>query len=201
MPMIGPDREETRELARRRLEDRRARMRERQSPPRRKIARFDASALVEVASRTAERLGPKGLAALGAAFAAILALAVLAARGCSASYEPDSAPSPAPEPSVAPAPEPEPDPVDEAALAAILGGDLAASLVQAAESGGDEAWIAAHPEAFAVDGEAVQRKLLKLAAEEPLAVPFVRSFPDLYPAETADPCDAPAQGEVPRLYQ
>ncbi len=36
-----------------------------------------------------------------------------------------------------------------------------------------------------MDGDAVQRKLLKLAAVEPEAVPFVRTFPDAYPAESA----------------
>ena len=93
------------------------------------------------------------------------------------------------------------DPIDEAKLKAVLGDDLAAQLVQAASASDDAAWIAAHPDAYAVDGEAVQRKLLKLAAVEPEAVPFVRTFPDAYPAESALGTDDPASGEVPRLYQ
>ena len=91
--------------------------------------------------------------------------------------------------------------VDLEALKAVLGDDLAAQLVQAASASDDAAWIAAHPDAYAVDGEAVQRKLLKLAAVEPEAVAFVRTFPDAYPAESALGTDDPASGEVPRLYQ
>ena len=97
--------------------------------------------------------------------------------------------------------QPQRDPVDEAKLKAVLGDDLAAQLVQAASASDDAAWIAAHPDAYAVDGEAVQRKLLKLAAVEPEAVAFVRTFPDAYPAESALGTDDPASGEVPRLYQ
>ncbi|MFR3090600.1 MAG: hypothetical protein ACLTMP_01670 [Eggerthella lenta] len=74
-------------------------------------------------------------------------------------------------------------------------------LVQAASASDDAAWIAAHPDAYAMDGDAVQYKLLKLAAVEPEAVPFVRTFPDAYPAESALGTDDPASGEVPRLYQ
>ena len=62
-------------------------------------------------------------------------------------------------------------------------------------------YFAAHPDAYAMDGDAVQYKLLKLAAVEPEAVPFVRTFPDAYPAESALGTDDPASGEVPRLYQ
>ena len=47
----------------------------------------------------------------------------------------------------------------------------------------------------------MQYKLLKLAATEPEAVPFVRLFPDPYPAEEAGSCDEARKGEVPRLYQ
>ena len=90
---------------------------------------------------------------------------------------------------------------DEAKLKAVLGDDLAAQLVQAASASDDAAWIAAHPDAYAMDGDAVQYKLLKLAAVEPEAVPFVRTFPDAYPAESALGTDDPASGEVPRLYQ
>ena len=86
-------------------------------------------------------------------------------------------------------------------VALVAGDDLAAQLVQAASASDDAAWIAAHPDAYAVDGEAVQRKLLKLAAVEPEAVAFVRTFPDAYPAESALGTDDPASGEVPRLYQ
>lgn len=202
MSALDPDRDEARERARRRLEARRARMRGQVRPQRSNGAREGASALARAAAAAVGRLGPKGLAAAGGALiVALVLIVVLVVRGCSGSPESVSAPAPEGEQPVEPTVEPEPEPADEAALAAILGDELAASLVQASEAGGDVAWIAAHPEAFAVDGEAVQRKLLKLAAEEPQAVPFVRSFPDRYPADAAEPCDAPAQGEVPRLYQ
>lgn len=47
----------------------------------------------------------------------------------------------------------------------------------------------------------MQYKLLKLAATEPEAVPFVRGFPDAYPADAAEATGDPAAGEVPRFYQ
>ena len=45
------------------------------------------------------------------------------------------------------------------------------------------------------------RLQLKLAAAEPEARSFVRTFPDAYPAESALGTDDPEPGQVPRLYQ
>lgn len=93
--------------------------------------------------------------------------------------------------------------IDEAALQDILGAELTAKLITAAADNDDAAWIAAHPEAYAGDGDSVQFKLLRLAANEPNAVSFVRAFPELYPADTAadDRAGESAGRRTPRLYQ
>ena len=155
-----------------------------------------------IASQIVGRLGPKGLAIVGAMVLVLILLVVLLSR-CAAAPEPE-APAPTESEPAQVQPEVEPEiqaPINEAALVSLLGDDLAASLVQAAATNEDTAWIAAHPDAYAVDGEDVQRKLLKLSAVEPEAVPFVRGFPDAYPTETAAPSDTPSAGTVPRLYQ
>ena len=156
-------------------------------------------ALSEAATNLVRAVGPKRLAIAAAAVALIVAL-VMGVRGCMAAGGAEHAPTQADQAPVEQQ-QPQRDPVDEAALVSILGEDLAAQLVLAAETSDDAAWIAAHPDAFAMDGDAVQYKLLKLAAVEPEAVPFVRTFPDAYPAESALGTDDPASGEVPRLYQ
>ncbi|WP_302396325.1 C39 family peptidase [Eggerthella sinensis] len=139
------------------------------------------------------------LAAAAAAALLLVVLIVSAIRGCVAGAPAEPAPAASDE---APATQQVArDPIDEAALSSVLGDDLTASLLAAAESSDDAAWIAAHPDAYAVDGEAVQYKLLKLAATEPEAIPFVRGFPDAYPADAAEATGDPAAGEVPRFYQ
>lgn len=154
-------------------------------------------AIGQAASSVVRALGPKRLA-IGLAIVFLAVLAAAGVRSCASCAAERSEPAPEP---VSEAQQPPEDPVDQAALSAILGDDLTAQLVKAAETSDDAAWIAAHPQAFAVDGEAVQYKLLKLAATEPEAVPFVRLFPDSYPAEEAGSCDEARKGEVPRLYQ
>lgn len=155
-------------------------------------------ALSEAATNLVRAVGLKRIAIAVAAIALVVAL-VAGVRGCMAagaaapaSDEADQAPVQQ---------QAQRDPIDEDELKAVLGDELAAQLVQAAETSDDVAWIAAHPDAYAGDGEAVQQKLLKLAAVEPEAVSFVRTFPDAYPAESALGTDDPASGEVPRLYQ
>lgn len=228
--MAGSNRDdEARERARRRLEERQARMRgevpadrdarethESISSGRLRSSRpgtgnrhaWDAHgseavfALSETAMNLVRAIGFKRLAIGIAALVLVVAL-VMSVRGCmsagAASPEPEA---PVPVENAPDAVQPEPqDPIDEATLASLLGDDVAASLVQAASTNADAAWIAAHPEAYAMDGEDVQRKLLKLAAVEPEAVPFVRGVPDAYPADAGQACDVPAAGKVPRLYQ
>ena len=130
--------------------------------------------------------------------AASLSLAACAAPGHTEGQPPESlGPSPA-EQGGAPA-EPVPD---QALLATLMGdADLASRLVSAAEADEDVRWIATHPDALGADGASTQRKLLSLAATEPAAVPFVRGFPDRYPAATGEPGDGPDAGQVPHLYQ
>ncbi|MEG0758682.1 MAG: C39 family peptidase [Raoultibacter sp.] len=83
-----------------------------------------------------------------------------------------------------------------------INADLATALEAAAVNNADIAWIANHAEDYAMDGEAVQTKLLELAVNEPEAVSFVRDFIDRYPAATAEPfTDSVTQGTVPRTYQ
>ena len=130
--------------------------------------------------------------------AASLSLAACAAPGQTEGQPPESlGPSPA-EQGGAPA-EPVPD---QALLATLMGdADLASRLVSAAEADEDVRWIATHPDALGADGASTQRKLLSLAATEPAAVPFVRGFPERYPAEAGVPGDGPEAGQVPHLYQ
>lgn len=83
-----------------------------------------------------------------------------------------------------------------------LDADLASSLEAAAAKSEDVAWIANHAADYAVDGDMVQYKLLKLAVEEPEAVAFVKGFPESYPADAATPYEGELQANaVPRLYQ
>lgn len=155
-------------------------------------------ALSEAATNLVRAVGLKRFAIAVAAIAIVVAL-VAGVRGCMAAGAAAPAPDEADQAPVQQ--QAQRDPIDEDELKAVLGDELAAQLVQAAETSDDVAWIAAHPDAYAGDGEAVQHKLLKLAAVEPEAVPFVRTFPDAYPAESALGTDDPASGEVPRLYQ
>lgn len=216
--------DEARERARRRLEERQARMRgeargagaapagpsvsERRranrgrpkSPRETKANGSGISLAFSDAIMNAVRvIGPQRLG-IGAAVLVAVAILFFGIRGCMVSSVPEPAPAEANQAPVE-QPQQERDPVDEAALSSILGDDLTVQLLQAAQTSDDAAWVAAHPDAYAVDGDAVQYKLLKLAATEPEAVPFVRAFPDDYPAESALGTDEPTAGEVPRLYQ
>ena len=72
---------------------------------------------------------------------------------------------------------------DSALLSSLMGADEASKLVQEAQDDPDRAWIASHPEELAMDGDTVQGKLLRLAADEVEAVPYVRDFPQRYPGD------------------
>ena len=96
-------------------------------------------------------------------------------------------------------------------LKAILGNETAALLIKRAESDMDAAWIAAHPDAYEKFGAELQEKLLKLAADDPLAIPFVRGFPKKAYADGPN-LKAPAMDKkihvkgipktrIPHLYQ
>lgn len=137
------------------------------------------------------------LIVIGMAVIVVLAIFV-AARSC--------APAPEPEPSEEEVAELAPSDlelIDEEHLRYILGPELSQKLVESAQDNEDLAWIAAHPEAFEMDGASVQHKLLKLATKEPEAVSFIRTFPEVYPN------DEPEEGttgesdgrRAPKLYQ
>jgi len=94
--------------------------------------------------------------------------------------------------------------INRSALTKILDEEVADKLINRATTSDEAKWIAEHPDKYAMDGENVQRKLLKLAADEPAAQTYVRNFPDKYPMQT------PASGQVktvttganvPRFYQ
>jgi len=94
--------------------------------------------------------------------------------------------------------------IDEAALVNILDTEYANQLITQAESNNDAHWIASHPDEYLEDGTIVRYKMLRLAAKEPEAIPFVRDWPTKYCADepdyNEDHTDEASNG-VPRLYQ
>lgn len=93
----------------------------------------------------------------------------------------------------------------QSTLVNLIGSEEAANLLDAASSNEDVYWIASHPDSFLADGDAVQAKLLKLAANEPEAASFVRNWPDEYPQDApsgdASTPSADSGTSIPRLYQ
>ena len=76
--------------------------------------------------------------------------------------------------------------IDEAALVNILDTEYANQLITQAESNNDAHWIASHPDEYLEDGTIVRYKMLRLAAKEPEAIPFVRDWPTKYCADEPD---------------
>ncbi len=138
---------------------------------------------------------------IGAVLLILVVATILVVRGCS---DPESS-------SAASAPAASATPVAEESQVDIetyrdqvfswLEDDYAEALMTAAETDADAAWIVSHIDCYAVDGSSVQYKLLKLAATEPQARPFVRNWPDCYPSDQAGSCSSGWDGRVPRLYQ
>lgn len=101
--------------------------------------------------------------------------------------------------------------IDEDLVKQTLGDEQGAALLATAQTNEDAAWVAANIDnaAYAQDGDAVQAKILKLAAKEPEACTFVRSFAEKYPADEQDLSATPvaSSGEesagaaAPKLYQ
>lgn len=98
------------------------------------------------------------------------------------------------------------------ALVSLLGEEEAAKLIAQAKTNPDALWIAAHPDEYAFDGIEIQYKILKLAADEPASIPYVREFPAKYPAndalddkslamDVASPSDSVPTTSIPHLYQ
>lgn len=76
------------------------------------------------------------------------------------------------------------------------------ALAERAQTNEDALWVAQHAAEYAFQGDYVQRKMLRLAANEPDALDFVRHVFDKYPAPSASPWDGTVvYGEVPHLYQ
>lgn len=74
----------------------------------------------------------------------------------------------------------------QGALVTLLGDETSAKLLAKAKTNVDALWIAAHPAEFALDGVEVQYKIMKLAADEPESLVYVRNFPNMYPMEKVD---------------
>lgn len=98
------------------------------------------------------------------------------------------------------------------ALVALLGEEEAAKLISQAKTNPEALWIASHPDEYAFDGIEVQYKILKLAADEPAAISYVREFPVKYPMadavndrdlamDVASPSSAVKTTPIPHLYQ
>lgn len=90
------------------------------------------------------------------------------------------------------------DAPDRKVLRKLLGKETAVLLLERAAEDEDAAWIAAHPDAYKKFGTELQAKLLKLAADDPLAIPFVRDYPKRAYADGPD-YSAPAMDEVVRV--
>ena len=98
------------------------------------------------------------------------------------------------------------------ALVSLLGEEETAKLIAQAKTNPDALWIAAHPDEYAFDGIEIQYKILKLAADEPASIQYVREFPAKYPAsdasddkslamDVASPSSTVPTTFVPHLYQ
>ena len=98
------------------------------------------------------------------------------------------------------------------ALVSLLGEETTAKLIAQAKTNPDALWIAAHPDEYAFDGIEVQYKILKLAADEPASIPYVRGFPAKYPMndavddkslamDVASPSGNVPTTSIPHLYQ
>ncbi len=100
----------------------------------------------------------------------------------------------------------------QSALSTLLGDETSAKLLAQAKTNVDALWIAAHAGAYAAEGLEVQHKVLKLAADEPAAIDYVREYPTSYPAaavnedksiamSTASPSSSVPDTDIPHLYQ
>lgn len=99
----------------------------------------------------------------------------------------------------------DPQPMQEQADFSRLPASLDVSVVQGLVAQADDARVVSivnNAQLYAASGEAEQAKLLKLAAEEPLALDYLANLPARYPESSAAPYDdSVTKGEIPRLYQ
>lgn len=98
------------------------------------------------------------------------------------------------------------------ALVTLLGEDDADKLFAQAKTDADAQWIVTHVDQYEFEGIEVQYKILKLAANDAAAIPYVRHFPEKYPMDgedadkaiamdSASPSDSVPSTSVPHLYQ
>lgn len=154
-----------------------------------------------------DSFGVRGLIIAIAGIAVIIILLAGLVR-CATTPAEEPAPEPTPEEQTTPnedQPE-QPETIDtsginETELVNLMGQSAADALVAEAQNNADAAWIASHPNSYAMDGNVVQQKILTLAANESEALPFVRNFPEKYPQDTGEAVDsAPAKGTIPTYY-
>lgn len=181
---MGSEDDERRRQARERLEARMERSRASGSRTPNRAGRAEAARVrpgarnegpAATGALPGARLPWKIVVAALAAVAAIVLLLAFAIPSCAGDARP-SAESSAAESSGASV-EAEPD---TAALADIIGQEEADKLVAQAQTSDDARWIAANLDAFTFEAPEVQAKVLKLAADDPLALSFVRNFPEQY---------------------
>ncbi|MDO4503210.1 MAG: C39 family peptidase [Coriobacteriia bacterium] len=91
--------------------------------------------------------------------------------------------------------------IDQALLSDYLSEDEQTEFMKAAQTNDDIAWIGAHIRDYDTFGYEIQAKLLKLAVAEPMAVDFVRHYPERAGSTDAQPCDPVEEGTVPALHQ
>lgn len=92
--------------------------------------------------------------------------------------------------------------VTQALKAAGIDGTVAQAAGKLSESDSRFAQIAQNIDAYRKDGAAVQKKLVKLAVDDPEAIDFVVNWPDSYPQKTGAAYDGTVKkGQIPQLYQ
>lgn len=101
---------------------------------------------------------------------------------------------------------------DKEGLVSWIGEESAKKLLSQAETDTNALWIVSHLSKYEFEGPEVEYKILKLAADEPESILYVREFPELFPAKTqtddaslAMSTDSPSSKvpntAVPHLYQ
>ena len=152
----------------------------------------------DLVARLIEAVGVKRLAIVaGAVVLSVLLVFGIATLASGCSVEQPQPSDPAQEQGVG-----EETPVQPVSIPEGLDPELTTRLEGTASESADIAWIANHASDYAIDGDMVQYKLLKLALDEPDAVEFVKGFPEAYPADAGYPYeDEVSASTVPRLYQ
>ena len=87
-------------------------------------------------------------------------------------------------------------------LSGIVDADAAAALKEVALTDERVKWIVLNQMEYSSYGAEVQKKLMRLAANEPDAIDFVRNYPERYPEEAGESVGVTlSAGEMPYYYQ